>query len=192
MASTSREGDVDALTHDRTRPDAGLPRHLALIPRPQLVTRLREAGGYPLVLITAPAGYAKSTLLAQWAEEDQRRFALISLKTSDNRPSQLLNHVVQTLDSVTSHGRPFVVGIDEADTLRTKGALAALGNLIASLPPEGQIVLVSRRELALPLGRLRAHRKVFELTRRDLAMSRPESEALLEAPPHLRRNRGAL
>ena len=54
-------------------------------------------------------------------------------------------------------------------------------NSIASLPPEGQIALVSRRELALPLGRMRAHRQVFELTRRDLAMSRTESEALLKA-----------
>ena len=79
MTSTSREGDLSAPTHDRTAPDVGLPHHLALIRRPQLVTRLREAKGYPLVLITAPAGYAKSSLLAQWAEEDERRFALITL-----------------------------------------------------------------------------------------------------------------
>jgi LuxR family maltose regulon positive regulatory protein len=181
MTSTSREGEVAALTHDRAAPDGGPPQHLALIPRPQLVTRLREANGFPLVLITAPAGYAKSSLLAQWAEEDERRFALIRLEPSDDRPSHLLNHLVRTIDSVSSRGRPFVVGIDEADALRTKGALAALGSSIASLPPEGQIALVSRRELALPLGRMRAHRQVFELTRRDLAMSRTESEALLKA-----------
>jgi LuxR family transcriptional regulator, maltose regulon positive regulatory protein len=181
MTSRSREGDVAALTDDRSVPNVGLPHQLALIPRPQLVTRLREARGYPLILITAPAGYAKSSLLAQWAEEDERRFALTTLETSDDRPSHLLNRLVRILDSVSSRGRPFVVGIDEADTLRSKGALAALANLIASLPPEGQIVLVSRRELALPLGRMRAHRKVFELTRRDLAMSRTESEALLRA-----------
>ncbi len=170
-----------SLTHDRTAPDVPLPDHRAVIPRPQLVTRLREANGYPLVLITAPAGYAKSTLLSQWAEEDERRFALITLESGDDRPSRLLNRLVQTLDSVSSRGRPFVVGIDEADALRSKGALAALANSIASLPPEGQIALVSRRELVLPLGRMRAHRRVFELTRRDLAMSRTESERLLEA-----------
>ncbi len=168
-----------ALTHDRTAPRVGLPGRLDLIPRPQLVTRLREANGYPLVLITAPAGYAKSSLLAQWAEEDGRPFALVTLSSRDDHPSRLLNRLVQTLDSVSSGGHPFVVAIDEADALRTKGALTALGNSIASLPPEGQIVLVSRRELALPLGRMRAHRQVFELTRRDLAMSRIESEALL-------------
>jgi len=181
MTSTSREGDLAAPTHDRSAPDVGLPDHLALIPRPQLVTRLREANGYPLVLITAPAGYAKSSLLAQWAEEDGRRFALVTLDSRDDHPSRLLNRLVRTLDSVSSRGRPFVVGIDEADALRTKGALAALGNLIASLPSEGQIALVSRRELALPLGRMRAHRRVFELTRRDLAMSRTETGALLKA-----------
>lgn len=170
-----------SLTHEPSVPDVPLPDHLALIPRPHLVTRLREANGYPLVLITAPAGYAKSTLLSQWAEEDKRRFALITLESADDRPSRLLNRLVRTLDSVSSRGRPFVVGIDEADALRSKGALAALANSISSLPPEGQIALVSRRELALPLGRMRAHREVFELTRRDLAMSRAESERLLEA-----------
>src|SRR4051794_29808593 len=149
MTSTSQEGDVTALKQDRTVLDGGPPDHLAMIPRPQLVTRLREASGYPLVLITAPAGYAKSTLLAQWAKEDGRRFALVTLDSRDDHPSRLLNHLVRTLDSVSSRGRPFVVGIDEADALRTKGALAALGNLIASLPTEGQIALVSRRELAL-------------------------------------------
>ena len=195
MTSTSREGDVSAPMHDRTAPDVGLPHHLALIPRPQLVTRLREANGYPLVLITAPAGYAKSSLLAQWAEEDERRFALITLESSDDRPSHLLNRLVRTIDSVSSRGRPFVVGIDEADALRTKGALAALGNSIASLPPEGQIALVSRRELALPLGRMRAHRQVFELTRRELAMSRSRERSAAEgdrSSPHLRGDRGAL
>ena len=145
------------------------------------MARLREAVKYPLVLITAPAGYAKSSLLAQWAEEDGRPFALVTLSSADDRPSRLLNRLVKALDSVSSQGKPFVVAIDEADALRTKGALTALGNSIASLPPEGQIVLVSRRELALPLGRMRAHRQVFELTRRDLAMSRTESEALLRA-----------
>ena len=181
MTSITRDGVVSPLTHERTGPDVGLPHHLALIPRPHLVTRLREANGYPLVLITAPAGYAKSSLLTQWAEEDERRFALITLESSDDRPSHLLNRLVRTLDSVSSRGRPFVIGIDEADALRTKDALAALGNSIASLPPEGQIALVSRRELALPLGRMRAHRQVFELSRRDLAMTRTESEALLKA-----------
>ena len=170
-----------ALTHDRIASGVDLPGRPDLIPRPKLVDRLREARGYPLVLITAPAGYAKSSLLAQWAEEDERRFDLITLEPSDDRPSRLLNRLVRTLDSVSSSGRPFVLGIDEADALRTKGALAALSNSIASLSPEGQIALVSRRELALPLGRMRAHRQVFELTWRDLAMSRTETEALLEA-----------
>jgi LuxR family maltose regulon positive regulatory protein len=181
MTSTSRDGDVTELIHGRTASDVDLPHHPALIPRPRLVSRLRDAGGYPLVLITAPAGYAKSSLLAQWVENDGRRFALLTLDSRDDRPSRLLNRLVRAFDSVTSRGRPFVLAIDEADALRTKGALAALGNSIASLPPEGQIVLVSRRELALPLGRMRAHRQVFELTRRDLALSRAESGELLEA-----------
>ena len=74
-----------------------------------------------------------------------------------------------------------MVVIDDVDALRSKGALTALGNVISGLPPEGQIALACRREPALPLGRMRAHREVLELTQRDLAMSREESAALLEA-----------
>ncbi len=179
---TIRDGDVSELMLDPPARDAGTasPR-TDLIPRPQLVARLRAAAAFPVVRITAPAGYAKSVLLAQWAEEDDRPFALLTIDSRDDRPSRLLNRLVQALDSVSSHGRPFVVALDEADALRSKGALAALQNSIAALPPEGQIALAARRELALPLGRMRAHREVFELTQRDLALTRAESAALLEA-----------
>ncbi len=181
MNSTIRDGDVSELVLDSPARDAGTssPR-THLIPRPRLVARLREAARFPLVLITAPAGYAKSTLLAQWRGEDERPFALLTLDSRDDRPSRLLNLLVQAVDSVSSHGRPFVVAVDEADALRTKGALTALQTSIAALPPEGQIALAARRELALPLGRMRAHRQVFELTHHDLALTRAESAALLE------------
>jgi LuxR family maltose regulon positive regulatory protein len=73
-----------------------------------------------------------------------------------------------------------VLVVDNAQVVRSKGASDALANLIASLRPDGQVALASRTEPRLPLGRMRAQREVFELTRRDLAMSRRESAAVLE------------
>ncbi len=43
-------------------------RHNAYVRRPKLVSRLREARDYPLLLVTAPAGYAKTNVLAEWGE----------------------------------------------------------------------------------------------------------------------------
>jgi LuxR family transcriptional regulator, maltose regulon positive regulatory protein len=148
--------------------------------RPELVSRLRHAGDYPLVLIRAPAGYAKTSVLAEWAEQDDRPFAWVSLTSRDDDATRLLNRLVEAVDGVSLKGRPFVLVVDNADTVRSKGASDALANVIASLRPDGQIALASRKEPQLPLGRMRAQREVFELTQRDLAMSRTESARLLE------------
>ena len=156
-------------------------RYDGYVRRPQLVARLREARGYPLVLVTAPAGYAKTSVLAEWAEEDKRPFAWVSLSSRDDDATRLLNRLVQAVDGVSIKGRPFVLVLDNAHVLRSRGAMDALTNIIASLPPDGEMALASRKEPGLPLGRMRAHREVFELTRRDLAMSRSECAALLEA-----------
>jgi len=131
------------------------------------------------VLVTAPAGYAKTSVLAEWAEQDERPFAWVTLDSRDDDATRLLNRLVDAIDDVSLKGSPFVLVVDNADVLRTKGAMNALANTIASVRPEGQIALAARREPALPLGRMRAHREVFELTRRDLAMSRSDSAALL-------------
>ena len=140
--------------------------------RPDLVSRLRQAGDYPLVLIRAPAGYAKTSVLAEWAEQDDRPFAWVSLTSRDDDATRLLNRLVEAVDGVSLKGRPFVLVVDNADVVRSKGASDALANVIASLRPDGQIALASRKEPQLPLGRMRAQREVFELTQRDLAMSR--------------------
>ncbi len=119
-------------------------------------------------------------MLAEWAEQDERPFAWVSLDSRDDDATRLLNRLVEAIDGVSLKGRPFVLVVDNAHVVRSKGALDALANTIASLRPDGQIALASRKEPDLPLGRMRAHREVFELTRRDLAMSRAESAALLE------------
>src|SRR5580765_4262277 len=49
--------------------------------RTALVNRLRAAADRTLVTVIAPAGYGKTTLLAQWAERDERPCAWVSLRT---------------------------------------------------------------------------------------------------------------
>src|SRR5262245_35680909 len=124
MASTNHL-DVVERELDRLR-SSGVPTpHSGLIERPELISRLRAAKDFRLVLITAPAGYAKTSVLAQWADQDPRPFAWLSLTSRDDRPSRLLNRIVEALDSVSVKGKPFVVVVDDADSLRTKGALTA-------------------------------------------------------------------
>ena len=54
--------------------------------RTALVNRLRGAAPVPLVTLVAPAGFGKTTLLAQWASRDRRPFAWVSIDERDNDP----------------------------------------------------------------------------------------------------------
>src|SRR5947207_10482962 len=49
-----------------------------------------RSGGHRIVAITAPAGYGKSALLAEWARAEDRRVAWVSLDRFDDDPAALL------------------------------------------------------------------------------------------------------
>ena len=49
-----------------------------------------RSSGRRLVAVTAPAGYGKSTFLAQWAQAEDRRVAWVSLDRFDDDPAILL------------------------------------------------------------------------------------------------------
>ena len=76
-----------------------------LLQRPDLLQRLRSGREGTLTLVSAPAGYGKTTLLAQWAAADADRtaFAWVSLDARDSDPARLWSHVISVLQEV--HGR---------------------------------------------------------------------------------------
>ncbi|HEY6706243.1 MAG TPA: hypothetical protein VJB61_01455, partial [Actinomycetota bacterium] len=50
-----------------------------IVARPGLVERLLAAGSVPLLSVVAPAGYGKTTLLAQWGQSKGGRVGWVSL-----------------------------------------------------------------------------------------------------------------
>ena len=70
------------------------------LPRPRLAERLDEALGRGLVLVCAPAGYGKTSLLASWARHCPQPVAWLSLDASDNDPARFWRHAVAALDAV--------------------------------------------------------------------------------------------
>jgi LuxR family maltose regulon positive regulatory protein len=52
------------------------------------------------VSVVAPAGFGKTTLLAEWAENEERAFAWVSVDRRDNDPKVLLSYVATALDGV--------------------------------------------------------------------------------------------
>ena len=66
------------------------------------VTRSLLASDAELVVLTAPAGYGKTTAVALWDDADARPFAWVRLDHLDNDPAHLLLHLVTAVDQVAS------------------------------------------------------------------------------------------
>ena len=111
--------------------------------RPALVERLEQARA-KLLLIDAPAGYGKTTLVAQWrcGAAEGRPFAWVSLDPDDNDPVSLWSHVAHALHRACPEFavRPFLETL-RAQPPETGGAvLPILVNELNALP--GPVVLV--------------------------------------------------
>lgn len=78
------------------------------VSRPRLIRRLNDglAAGHKLTLISAPAGFGKTTMLSEWVAERRRaapdlRVAWVSLDGSDNDPVRFLSYLVAAFHSAT-------------------------------------------------------------------------------------------
>jgi LuxR family transcriptional regulator, maltose regulon positive regulatory protein len=173
------------------------------------VERLRSARNTPLVLLTAPAGYGKTTLLAEWDNRDNRPFAWLSIRPVHDDSAFLFACVVDAIDrlehvdaavldplmtpapNITGTALPrlqaalqadrgaFVLVFDDVHRLASDASFAVLGGLAESLPAGSQLLLAARGEPPLALGRLRAQRSIAELVQADLVMTHAESRDLL-------------
>ncbi|HSD25474.1 MAG TPA: LuxR C-terminal-related transcriptional regulator [Solirubrobacterales bacterium] len=180
----------------------------AFVLRPRLTERLLGSSA-DLVLLVAPAGYSKTTCLAEWAASDDRPFAWVAGTRRHHDPALLVSSIVDALDEIEvvdpgvmtalaspkpsistvvvprlqkalrNRSEPCVLVIDDVHAITGADSFAVIDSVIAAMPPGSQVALASRNEPPLPLGRLRAGRQLLELARRDLAMTRTESGELL-------------
>jgi LuxR family transcriptional regulator, maltose regulon positive regulatory protein len=181
-----------------------------LVQRPRLIAKLTHGGDTPLVVIVAPAGYGKTSLLAEWATQEERPSVWLALEEWHDDPIRLTREIVAAIEelepvdgslldaldgpaldlgstvlpalAVALEGRchPIVLILDDAHSLTSVGALQVLTTVAEHLPPGSQLVLASRTRPALPLGRLRAHRALLELGAGEMAMTGAEAASLLQ------------
>ena len=180
------------------------------VSRTALVNHLR-ATAEPIVILTAPAGYGKTTVLAQWSARDSRPFAWVSVDDRDNDPIVLLRHVALALHGIeplpqnvletlaapgpsiwksaiprlgsalTAFDQPIVLALDDTHLLRTREGLDAVVTLAQHGPEGSLLVLAGRASPKLPVATLRAGGQLSEIGVDRLALSANEAQLLLRA-----------
>jgi LuxR family maltose regulon positive regulatory protein len=187
------------------------PTRPGIVSRVQLLDWLETSAATPVVAMSAPAGYGKTMLAAEWAKRDPRPFVWLSIDRHDNDPTVLLTYLAVGLDRVepidasvmdilasrgasvsktvlprlgaalASKALPVVVVLDDVHLLHDQQGLDALAVLVDHLPPGSQLAMISRGEPRLPMARWRAEGRLAELGPADLAMSPVEAGSLLSA-----------
>lgn len=175
------------------------PRHRAPdVSRAALIDAAR-ASGRRVVGVTAPPGYGKSTLLAEWARTDPRTVVWITLDRFDDAPlallavlasalarhgiglpglgadmvgpdASLLGRAAPRLASVLRTSPvPFVLVLDDLHEVRSAACHDVLGIVVAGIPDGSQLVAASRDEQP-HLARLRATDGTVEIGVHELAL----------------------
>jgi LuxR family maltose regulon positive regulatory protein len=71
-----------------------------LILRPHLYEKLDDVLSKKLCLVSTPAGYGKTTLIASWANQGQQRLVWVSLDEEDNDFSRFFTYVITSIQSI--------------------------------------------------------------------------------------------
>ncbi len=78
------------------------PPRAKIVLRPRLIERLNEglSSGRKLTLISASAGFGKTTLVSEWIASCGRPVAWLSLDEGDNDPTRFLTYLVAALQTI--------------------------------------------------------------------------------------------
>jgi LuxR family maltose regulon positive regulatory protein len=134
------------------------------VARPRLLERLEEGLARGLLLVCAPAGFGKTSLLADWARRGGRPVAWLSLDQGDNDPARFWRHVVAAL----ARARPGIAEqvaplLGPPAPASFEGLVTALINQLAAQPDQVLLVLEDYHLVEAPpvhasLGFLLEHR----------------------------------
>jgi LuxR family maltose regulon positive regulatory protein len=190
------------------------PVRAGWVERPELVHHLTGATT-KLVLAEAPAGFGKSSLVAQWraSPAEGRQFAWVSADSRDNEVARFWWHLVAALEraspeleardllsrlrphaadlpesllpvlvnELASLSAPVVVVVDDYHLISNLKSHEHMAFLLTHLPPTAQIVLVTRVDPPLPIGRLRTTGDLVEIKAPELRFTAAEVGELVLA-----------
>jgi len=120
------------------------PSRSRVVSRPRLIERLKEglSSGCKLTLISAPAGFGKTTLVSEWVTVSGRPVAWLSLDEGDNDPTQFLIYLIAALQTIAANiGKGVLAILQSPQPPPIASILIALLNEITTVPNNFVLVL---------------------------------------------------
>lgn len=182
-----------------------------LVPREHLIERLNAGLHRGLTLVSAPAGFGKTTLLSAWVAGLERPTAWLSLDEGDNEPGRFLTYliaalqtIVPTLGNTVLAGIPgpqppapsvlaalvneistvpesFVLVLDDYHVIDATAVDLVLTFLLEHVPAQMHLVISTRQDPNLPLARLHAGGHLTEVRAADLRFTPAEAAEFLNS-----------
>jgi LuxR family transcriptional regulator, maltose regulon positive regulatory protein len=179
------------------------------IPRRELVDVLAASSDKSVVLVDAPVGYGKTTLVAQWKAVDPRPFAWVTLDRLDNDPNRFWSYVIEALRRVepaigdwakvvppsretlqhiflphllselNRSSNRIILVLDDYHHIKNVNCHELTNLLLDNLPATTQVVISSRADPPLRVGRRRVEGSMAEVRAAKLRFSYNEANALL-------------
>jgi LuxR family maltose regulon positive regulatory protein len=113
-----------------------------VVSRPHLLERLNEGLHRKLTLISAPAGFGKTTLVSEWLAGCERPAAWLSLDEGENDPTRFLTYLVAALQTIAATIGEGVLGVlQSSQPPPTEAMLTALLNDITTISDHFVLVL---------------------------------------------------
>ncbi len=178
------------------------------VERPRLMARLAEGTQRALTLITAPAGFGKTTLVVSWAQTHPMPVAWLSLQPADKPRERFLAYLIRALQTIAPHigqttlallqgGSPdgalpalvndlaevegdLALVLDDYHSVDSPETAETLQFLLENRPANFHLLITSRILPSLNLARLRALDQVTEINEADLRFTEQEVRLFIE------------
>src|SRR6266498_1310031 len=114
-----------------------------VVPRPRLIERLNEGLHRKLTLISAPAGFGKTTLVTEWIANCGCPAAWLSLDEKDSDPKRFLIYITSALEAISPHLGTGILEILHASQPQPpiESILSVLLNEITTIPDDFLLIL---------------------------------------------------
>ena len=165
-----------------------------VVRRGRLVEKLDKGSTRKLTLVSAPAGYGKTTLVASWLAERSRDGCWLNLGELDGSAQRLTtyltaalarleprradpdsDHWVAFINTLAGRQRETEIVLDDYHLAESAEINDLVMMLLGNLPPAAHLVLITRTDPMLRLAKLRGQGELVEIRQSDLAFTLEES-----------------